>query len=129
MSQKKILIVDDDKNICEVLSDILAEVGYLIKTASNGKEALEKIRQEPFNLVITDIKMPIMDGMSLLQEIERTHKDIEVILITSYGNQGQQVEATRLGAYEYLNKPLNLDQLKEIIEQALKIQEIKQGTT
>lgn len=123
MDRKKILIVDDDPRICETLSDILVEEGYQIVTAFNGHEALEKIRKDSFNMVITDVKMPIMDGISLLKEIEKTHATIEVILITSYGNEGQQVEATRLGAYEYLNKPLNLDQLKGIIAQALKLKE------
>ena len=125
MDKKKILIVDDDQDICETLSDILDEEGYDVVTASDGQEALEKIRQGSFNLVITDIKMPIMDGMALLKEIEKSHKDIEVIVITSYGNEGQQVEAARLGAYEYLNKPLNLDQLKNIIVRALQLEETK----
>ena len=125
MDKKKILIVDDDQDICETLSDILDEEGYDVVTACDGQEALEKIRQGSFNLVITDIKMPIMDGMALLKEIEKSHTDIEVIVITSYGNEGQQVEAARLGAYEYLNKPLNLDQLKNIIVRALQLEETK----
>jgi DNA-binding NtrC family response regulator len=125
MDKKKILIVDDDPKICETLSDILEEAGYEVFTACNGQNALEKIRFDSFNLVITDIKMPIMDGMALLKEIEKSHANIEVIVITSYGNQGQQVEATRLGAYEYLSKPLNLDQLKNIIARVLQMQETK----
>jgi len=125
VDKKKILIVDDDQDICETLSDILDEEGYDVVTACDGQEALEKIRQGSFNLVITDIKMPIMDGMALLKEIEKSHTDIEVIVITSYGNEGQQVEAARLGAYEYLNKPLNLDQLKNIIVRALQLEETK----
>jgi DNA-binding NtrC family response regulator len=125
VDKKKILIVDDDKDICETLSDILDEEGYDVVTACDGQEALEKIRKGSFNLVITDIKMPIMDGMALLKEIEKSHTDIEVIVITSYGNEGQHVEAARLGAYEYLNKPLNLDQLKNIIVRALQLEETK----
>jgi DNA-binding NtrC family response regulator len=125
VDKKKILIVDDDQKICETLSDILEEAGYEVSTACDGRDALEKTRMDSFNLVITDIKMPIMDGMALLKEIEKSHADIEVIVITSYGYQGQQVEATRLGAYEYLNKPLNLDQLKNIIARVLKMQETK----
>ena len=125
MDKKKVLIVDDDPKICETLLDILEEEGYEVVTACDGQNALEKIRIGSFNLVITDIKMPIMDGMALLKEIEKSHADIEVIVITSYGNQGQQVEATRLGAYEYLKKPLNLDQLKNIITRALQMQENK----
>ena len=123
MDKKKILIVDDDPKICETLSDILEESGYEVFTAFDGQNALEKIRMDSFNLVITDIKMPIMDGMALLKEIEKSHSNVEVIVITSYGNQGQQVEATRLGAYEYLTKPLNLDQLKNIIFRVLQMQE------
>ena len=125
MDKKKILIVDDDQKICETLLDILEEAGYEVSSACDGQDALEKIRLDSFNLVITDIKMPIMDGMALLKEIEKSHTDIEVIVITSYGYQGQQVEATRLGAYEYLNKPLNLDQLKNIIARVLQMQETK----
>ena len=125
VDKKRILIVDDDPEICETLSDILDEEGYDVVTANDGQEALEKIRQDSFNLVITDIKMPIMDGMALLKEIEKSHANIEVIVITSYGNEGQQVEATRLGAYEYLNKPLKVDQLKNIIARALQMQEAK----
>ncbi|MGA1842299.1 MAG: response regulator [bacterium] len=125
MDKKKILIVDDDQKICETLADILEEAGYEVSTACDGQNALEKIRLDSFNLVITDIKMPIMDGMALLKEIEKSHANIEVIVITSYGYQGQQVEATRLGAYEYLSKPLNLDQLKNIIARVLQMQETK----
>ena len=125
MDKKKILIVDDDPKICETLADILEEAGYEVSTACDGQNALEKIRLDSFNLVITDIKMPIMDGMALLKEIEKSHANIEVIVSTSYGYQGQQVEATRLGAYEYLNKPLNLDQLKNIIARVLQMQETK----
>ena len=125
MNKKRILIVDDDPQICDTLSDILDDEGYQVVTACDGQEALEKIRTRAFDLVITDIKMPIMDGMALLKEIEKSHADIEVIVITSYGYEGQQVEATRLGAYEYLNKPLNLDQLKNIIARALQMQESK----
>ncbi|MGA1868270.1 MAG: response regulator [bacterium] len=118
---EKILIVDDDKAMCETLMDILSEENYYIDIAHNGHSALQKIKTTKFDLVITDIKMPIMDGMALLQEIEKSNIDLEVIIITSYGHDAQELEASRLGAFEYLKKPLNLNQLKNIVSRALKL--------
>ena len=118
---EKILIVDDDQAMCETLMDILSEENYHIDIANNGSSALQKIKTTKFDLVITDIKMPIMDGMALLQEIEKNNVDLEVVIITSYGHNAQQLEASRLGAFEYLQKPLNLKQLKDIVSRALKL--------
>lgn len=120
-NQNKILIVDDDAAMRETLKDILSEDRYHIDIATNGQTALEKIKTTKFDLVITDIKMPVMDGMALLREIERNNMDIEVIIITSFGHKAQQLDASRLGAFEYLNKPLNIKQLKDIVARALSL--------
>ena len=105
--QKTILVVDDESHICLMMEDLLMEK-YDVLTASDGVEALEIVaeKQEMIDLVITDIMMPKMDGMSLLKEIKTRYPEIGVMMISAYGNIRMAVEAMRQGAYDYIPKPL-----------------------
>lgn len=119
MSQAKILIVDDRPNIREVLSAILMEEGYEVKTLKNATEALDGISMVLPDIVITDIRMPGMDGMDFLKAVKEMDMDVPVILITAYGSIESAVEAIKMGAYDYLTKPINHEKLKIIIQRAL----------
>jgi len=105
----KILVVDDEKIIRETLTQVLREEGFFAIAAENGLAALEKLQYEDFDLVITDLKMPEMDGLQLLEKIKLSYAQTSVMIITAYGSLESAVEALRLGAYDYIVKPLDFD--------------------
>jgi len=116
---EKILIVDDEQNIRDLISEHLKYNGYLCSTAGNGQEALKKLEDGDFALVLTDIKMPCMDGSELLKHIISEYKDIAVIMVTSVADVNFTIEAMKLGAYDYIIKPFNLDDLLISVQRAL----------
>ena len=112
MELMKILIVDDEASIREIIQKGLSQMGgFNVETAQNGAEAIEKIEKEIFDLVLTDLKMPEMDGLELLKNIKGTRPEVMVILITAYGSIETAVEAMKMGADDYITKPFNLDHL------------------
>lgn len=113
--QKRILVVDDEENTRLALTRLLAREGYDVKTAANGSEALHQIRMQPVELVITDLNMPVMNGLSFLRELNREQPSSNVIMITAYGEAESYLEALNLGAFEYLNKPVKLEELKKVM--------------
>jgi two-component system NtrC family response regulator len=128
MSGEKILLVDDDASLRKVLEFNLEQEGYGVISASNGDEALKLYDAENPDLVITDIKMPGLDGIDLLKEIKR--RDIEklVVVITAFGTLDTAIEAMKLGAYDYITKPFNRDELKLVIKKALELQRLRSRT-
>lgn len=117
---RHILIVDDEPLVRRSLSEFLTFEGYVVSTASNGKEALDLLKDYTADIIITDIRMPGMDGAQLLKHIKHNHSDIPVILITSYGSIESAVEAMREGAYDYITKPIVDAEIKLVIERLLK---------
>ncbi len=114
-----ILIVDDEKNYLVVLEAILGPEGYEIITADNAHEALRMVREADLDLVITDVKMPGIDGIELLAECKKVKPDLPVIMMTAYGTIEMAVEAMRKDAYDYITKPFQNEQLKLTIKKAL----------
>ncbi|WP_372714550.1 response regulator [Ilyobacter sp.] len=114
-----ILLVDDDKDATKKLSRILSKEGYEVFTANDGKEGLGIINQNKIDILIADIEMPIMGGIELLQKVKKFQKDIEVIMMTGFGDENLAIEALRTGAINYLRKPIDLDELLIAIEQAV----------
>ena len=114
-----ILVVDDEENALEGLSKILTKEGYAVETAANGKEAMDFIKRASFDLVITDMRMPLMDGFEVLRELKKLDENIGVIMITAYGEIESYLEAMNLGAYEYINKPVRVNELKRVITKIL----------
>lgn len=110
MSQR-ILIVDDEEIIRNSLSYVMKEEGFDVEEAEDGDIALEKINENDFDLVITDIKMPKMDGIELLQKVSKTHPETFFIVITAFGSVETAVNALRVGAYDYILKPLEFDEV------------------
>ncbi len=114
-----ILIVDDDQAIRDLLSEGLSCSGYLCETARHGAEGLQKVRAHSFEVVVSDIDMPEMDGVRLLQEIKRIHPDTEIIMLTGVVDVETAIQSMRLGAHDYLTKPFNLAEMRITVERAL----------
>jgi len=113
---KKILIVDDEKNARDGLGELLRREGYDVCTAENGEAALDLLQRRRINLVITDIKMPKMNGLAFLQILQRDYPQIGVVMMTAYGGVETYLDAMRSGAVEYIIKPVRLDDLKQIMQ-------------
>ena len=114
----KILITDDDMDLRELLTEAVKNWGYVVSVARDGDEALRKLRMERFDIVITDLMMPGMDGLALLQKIKDLDKEILVIIITGYATIETAVKAIESGAYDYIAKPFRLDELMIVIKNA-----------
>ncbi|MFO7964090.1 MAG: sigma-54 dependent transcriptional regulator [Desulfobacterales bacterium] len=114
-----ILIVDDEKNYPPILSAVLEEEGYETLTANSGPEALMRLSDSDIDLVLTDMKMPGMDGMELLEKIKAGDSDLPVVMMTAYGTVDKAVEAMQKGAYTYILKPFDNDRLVIFIEKAI----------
>jgi len=121
MPKGKILVVDDEIKMRRVLQMILQKEGYEIVTSKDGREALQKVEEENFDLVLTDMKMPGLSGIDLLKKIRESDKEIPVIMITAYGTVETAVKAMKEGAYDYLLKPFEKDEMKIIVANALKM--------
>ena len=115
----KILVVDDEVSIVEVLKGILRRQGYRVKTAISGEEAIELLRNEPFDLLISDIRMGGMDGLVLLEQARQEQAHLAVIMMTAYAAVETAVEAMRKGAFDYVCKPFKVDELLVTVERAL----------
>jgi len=114
-----ILIVDDEKNYLVVLEALLGSEGYEIVTTDNARAAVRSVRESDLDLVITDMKMPGMSGMELLEECKKIRPELPVIMMTAYGTIEMAVEAMKKKAYDYITKPFNNEELKLIIKKAL----------
>ncbi len=112
MVDKSILIVDDERKMAVVLQAAFEEDGYAVEIAQSGEDALAKFRQNPVPLVITDLKMPDMSGIDVLEAVKKLRPDAEVILMTAYATAQTAVEAMKKGAYDYVIKPFSLEELK-----------------
>ena len=118
-------MVDDEENAREGLSKILSKEGYRVETAANGKEAIDNLRRQRYDLVITDMRMPLMDGFEVLREIKKMDENIGVIMITAYGEVESYLEAMNMGAFEYINKPVRVNELKRVIAKVLEARQKK----
>lgn len=114
----KILIVDDDVDLRELLIEAVRNWDYVADVAKDGQEALLKLRMEKYDLVVCDLMMPGMDGLTLLTKIKELDKDILVIIITGYATIETAVKAIEAGAYDYIAKPFRLDELMIVIKNA-----------
>lgn len=119
MEKKRILVVDDEQNSREGLTKILMKEGYEVIAAESGETALEEAKKQDFDLVITDLRMPEISGIDVLEKIREEKPDIGVIIVTAYGEVNSYLKAMTLGAFEYLNKPIKLDELRRVISKAL----------
>jgi DNA-binding NtrC family response regulator len=114
-----VLVVDDERSIRVGLKGLLAKEGYEVSTAESGEEALRLLEHSPVHLVLTDLRMPGLDGVSLLRKIKEQHADTLVVMMTAYGSEKVAVEAMKAGAHDYIVKPFDNDEVKLLVRQAL----------
>jgi DNA-binding NtrC family response regulator len=119
MESRRILVVDDDESLRRVTQVQLEDEGYTVVTAANGDEALAILARKPQDLVITDLSMPGMSGVDLLRKIRLDYPDTVVVLVTAFGTVESAVEAMKLGAYDYITKPIKPDSLRHVVARAL----------
>ena len=119
MSTSRILVVDDEMIVCDSCKRILEEEGFEVDTALSGKEAFEKMKVNPFDVVITDLKMPGIDGMEVLQTFRKEYPDTIIIMITGYSTVETAVEAMKLGAFDYIPKPFTPDEVTVVVKKAI----------
>ena len=117
--EQRILIVDDEPNICQSCVKILSKQGHHVRYALNGYDALKMMADEPYGVIVTDLKMSRLGGMELLHRVKETYPETHVIVITGYASVASAVEVMKLGAYDYLPKPFTPHELRAIVQQAL----------
>lgn len=116
---KKVLIVDDEISSRTILKKIVSDAGYTVTLASGGEEALNKITASKYDILLTDLNMPMMNGIELTEKALQVEPDLIVILITAYGSIRTAVDAIKLGAFDFLSKPINRDELLMIINRGI----------
>lgn len=119
MEAKPILIADDEKNICLTLSQALEVLGAETDTALNGEEALMKLEKKKFGIILLDLRMPGMGGMEVLRRVREIRPDIRVIILTAYGTIESAVEAMKLGAVDFIQKPFSPDEIRELVSRVM----------
>jgi len=127
IEKQKILIIDDDKNICRTLSLILNKKGFEVETVETGYEALEKALARFFNVVILDLILPDINGLELIKPLKNIHPDTGVMIVTDYGSMESAIHALNLGAFSYITKPLDLDEVLGKISDKLEKQKAEQA--
>ena len=115
-----ILIVDDDPHFLRVLGRILSGENFQVNAASGATEALDLLRKNRYDVIISDLRMPDNDGLSLLQQIRTAGSEVPVIILTAYGEVDTYLEAMNAGATEYLNKPIKSDELLKVVRTCLR---------
>ncbi|MBT8339700.1 MAG: sigma-54-dependent Fis family transcriptional regulator, partial [Desulfatitalea sp.] len=117
--QARILVVDDEPHICHNCEKILTRAGHMVTCADNGRDALDRFTQAPYDVVVTDLKMTRMGGMEVLRRVKEMAPDTIVIVITGYATVSSAIEVMKLGAFDYLPKPFTPDELRSMIDQAI----------
>jgi DNA-binding NtrC family response regulator len=116
---EKILVVEDDESLRNIICITLEDCGYKVHGVGNGEEALRSMKDEEYDLILTDLSMPVMDGMALLKRVKEDNLDSDVIVITAYGSIEKAVQAIKLGAAEFITKPVSADEIEVKVKKAL----------
>ncbi|BAU63867.1 sigma-54 dependent transcriptional regulator, TPR domain [Stanieria sp. NIES-3757] len=119
MSNEKILIIDDWKKICSIMAQALEPLGYTVAIAVNGEEGLRQLEQQTFDLILLDLRMPGMDGLTFLQQAIRLYPHVKIIIISAHGRVDNAVEAMKLGAIDFIQKPFTPQELRDIVRRVL----------
>lgn len=125
MKTGSVLIVDDEQNLCRILARVLRDVGHTVEVAHNGEEALAKAHKNSFDCVLTDVRMPEMDGLTLLREFQKQDPEQAVIVMTAYGNIQLAQEVMRAGAFDYVIKPFENNEVIRLIGNAIEIRNLR----
>jgi len=122
MDQHRILVADDEETIRAILKDELEEEGYAITTAVDGEDAIRLLRQDKFDLVLADIKMPRADGFEVLRTVKAEQPSVRVIMLTGFADLKNAIESKRLGADDFVSKPYDIVDLVTTIERVLSLE-------
>ena len=123
--KSRILVIEDEKNMREILKILLEGEGYEVSTATDGIEGLGCINREIYDLIITDIKMPGLDGFQVLKKAQEVSPETLVIMITAFGTTESAIESMKLGAYDYLHKPFKIDEIRLVVKNALEKRKLR----
>ncbi|BBO67086.1 acetoacetate metabolism regulatory protein AtoC [Desulfosarcina alkanivorans] len=126
MEKYKILFVDDDRQILSIVEEYLGRWGFNVATESSGRRAIEMVQKNHFSVVFTDLIMPDISGLDLLKQIKSIAPETEVIVVSGYGTIEAAIEAVKLGSYDFLQKPINFDRFKILIDRILEKQKLKE---
>lgn len=118
MGEIRILIVDDEKYIRELLAELLLGEGFEVDTAAQGEQALNKLAQKDFEVMISDVRMPVMDGLRLLKTVKQRHPEVAVVMMTGFTQEYTIRELISLGADEYLSKPFRQEEVLLMVQRA-----------
>ncbi|SHF72467.1 two-component system, NtrC family, response regulator AtoC [Desulfofundulus australicus DSM 11792] len=119
-----VLVVDDEESVCEFLAEVLEDAGYSVQTAQDGRRALELVSQSSPDVVLLDIRMPELDGMVVMDRIKQMDDRLPVILMTAFGTTEMAIQAMKAGAFDYIIKPFNLDELVLTVKKAVTMREL-----
>jgi len=122
----RVMVVDDEENIREVLSNFLSDLGYEVVVATDGQDALNKFNKGEYDLIVSDLLMPSIDGLELLKRIREIDKDVIFLMITGYPSIETAVEAIKKGAYDYITKPFHMEDVKLRIERAFEKKSLRE---
>ena len=126
---EKILVVDDDADVLEVITDILGQAEYEVDQAKDGREAVQRVENDFYDLVVSDLNLPRVDGMKVLEYVIDQSPGTMCIIITGYGTIKSSVEAIKKGAFDYISKPIKSDELLLVVEKALKFRQLERENT
>lgn len=129
MITEKILVVDDESTICDSVKKILSRKGYEVENTLNASDAIERMKKEKFDIVITDLMMPNVSGMELLELVKKYYPEIDVLVITGYATLESAVQATKLGALDYIQKPFTPSELADRVQKAIELRRNKNKDT
>ena len=125
MPAHKVLIVDDEQSMAQFLAIVLRKEGYDVATVNNGRDALEKVKNDAFDVVITDIKMPGMNGIQVLEGVKQIDATLPVIIMTAYASQQSAIDAVNHGAFQYLIKNAKNDEIKLVVRNAIEMRRVR----
>lgn len=125
MINEKILVVDDESTICDSVKKILSRKGYTVENTLNANDAITKLKNQKYDILITDLMMPQMSGMELLDLVKKYYPEIDVLVITGYASIESAVQATKLGALDYIQKPFTPNELVERVQRAIELRKGK----
>ena len=117
----RVLVVDDNRDLGKLTSEILKERGFRVNIAFDGVSALARIKQEPYDLMILDYRLPGISGLTVLEKTQQIRPNLKTIMISAFGNESTKARAKELGAYAFLDKPFNIDGLVKVVKKSLNI--------
>lgn len=117
----KVLVVDDEEHTRLGYAEVLRLDDYVVDVAENGKEGLRKVQENSYNVIVTDLRMPEMDGITFIEKLRKFNTDVKVVVITAFGSFKSFKKMSLLGAVEYINKPVRAKDLKEAIQKVVRV--------